>query len=88
MGRPDLNFWSASVGKHCRDATAQRNFARGNCREAQFERPHVVGVAAGRRESVRTTGEVVGDISGSAGVVSRKMKSKVPIGITTSCEFS
>ena len=88
MGRPDLNFWSAAVGKYCRDATALRIVARGNCREAQFDRPQVAGGAEGRCESVRTTGEVVGLVSDRQSRLECKMRSRVAIGMTTTMEMS
>ena len=59
-----LKFWTASVGNCCRDTTVFEIRPRGNCRETQLERPHVVGAAAGRFESLRTTQEVVGLFSG------------------------
>ena len=42
---------------------------------------------AGRFESVGTTQEVVGVISESRSGVGCEMKSKVPIGTSTSCEM-
>ena len=87
MGRPDYNFWSASVGKYCRDATKLRNLARGNCREAQFERPQVLGDDAGRCESVRTTGEVVGFIFGEQRRPQGKLRGKCYIELTFTLEM-
>ena len=47
----------------------------------------VLGDDAGRCESVRTTGEVVGLVSDRQSRLERKMKSKVAIGITTTMEM-
>ena len=82
--KPYYNSWRVSVGKCCRDATVLKIQSQGNCREAQLERPRVVGGAAGRRESVRTTQEVVRVVLESPSGVGSEMRSKVTIGIATS----
>ena len=85
---PRLKFWSGSGRISYQSEAAGQIGARGNCREAQRERPRVVDGAAGRFESVRTTQEVVGELSGGETSGMRKMKAEVTIGMTTSCEMN
>ena len=61
MVRPDLNYGEPPL-ENTDETRPRREF---DGREAQFARPQLVGDGAGRREKVRTTGEVVGVIGES-----------------------